>query len=121
MNVEQFREYCLSKKGVTESFPFDKTTLVFKVMGKMFALCGLERQPFGVNLKCDPERSIELREEHESSIMGAFHMNKKHWNTVVPNTSFSDGFFLKLIDHSYDLVVKGLTKKIRIELENLKE
>ena len=119
MNVEQYREYCLSKKGVTESFPFDQTTLVFKVMGKMFALCGLERQPFQVNLKCDPERSITLREEHEPSIMGAYHMSKLHWNTVVPNTSFSDELFYELIDHSYDLVVKGLTKKIREELNSL--
>lgn len=119
MNIEQFREYCLSKKGVTESFPFDEKTLVFKVMGKMFALCGLERTPFQVNLKCDPERAIELREEHEDSIMGAYHMSKKHWNSVIPNTSFSDTFFTELIDHSYNLVVQGLTKKMKEELKNL--
>ncbi len=119
MNIEQFRIYCLSKKGVTESFPFDEKTLVFKVMGKVFALCGLERQPFAVNLKCNPERSIELREMYEQSIMEGFHMNKKHWNTVVPNTSFSDDFFVELIDHSYELVVSGLTKKLKIELKNL--
>lgn len=119
MNIEQFRIYCLSKKGVTESFPFDEKTLVFKVMGKVFALCGIERQPFAVNLKCNPERSIELREMYEQSIMEGFHMNKKHWNTVVPNTSFSDDFFVELIDHSYELVVNGLTKKLKIELKNL--
>jgi predicted DNA-binding protein (MmcQ/YjbR family) len=119
MNVEQYREYCLSKKGVTESFPFDKETLVFKVMGKMFALCGLERIPFGVNLKCDPERSIELREEYESSIFPGFHMSKKHWNTVSPDGSFSDDFFIELIDHSYELVIKGMTKKLRDELNTI--
>jgi predicted DNA-binding protein (MmcQ/YjbR family) len=119
MNIEEFREYCLLKKCVTESFPFDKETLVFKVMGKMFALCGLEHHPFQVNLKCDPERSIALREEHEPSIMGAYHMSKKHWNSVVPNTSFTDKLFCELIDHSYELVVKGMTKKLRDELNAL--
>ena len=119
MNIEEFREYCLLKNGVTESFPFDKQTLVFKVMGKMFALCGLERHPFQVNLKCDPVPTIALREEHESSIMGAYHMSKIHWNSVVPNTSFPDKLFCELIDHSYELVVKGMTKKLRDELNSL--
>jgi predicted DNA-binding protein (MmcQ/YjbR family) len=116
MNVEQFREYCLSKKAVTESFPFDEKTLVFKVLGKMFALCGLERQPFQVNLKCDPERAIELREEYESSFIPGSHMSKKHWNTVSPDGSFSNDFFRELIDHSYNLVVQGMTKKMRESL-----
>lgn len=119
MNIEEFREYCLLKKGVTESFPFDEKTLVFKVMGKMFALCGLERHPFGVNLKCDPERSIELREAYESSIFPGYHMSKKHWNTVSPDGSFSDAFFMELIDHSYQLVVSGMTKKLREELNSI--
>jgi predicted DNA-binding protein (MmcQ/YjbR family) len=119
MNIEEFREYCLSKKGVTESFPFDREVLVFKVMEKMFALSVLERHPFQVNLKCDPERSIILREEYETSIMGAYHMNKKHWNSVVPNTSFTDELFCELIDHSYELVVKGMTKKRRDDLNAL--
>ena len=83
MNIEEFRSYCLAKKGVTESFPFDEHTLVFKVMGKMFALSGLERIPAEVNLKCDPERSAQLREEYDGSIQGAFHMNKLLWNSVV--------------------------------------
>ena len=115
MNIEAFRTYCLSKACVTESFPFDQTTLVFKVCNKMFALTGLESAELRVNLKCDPDRALSLREAYESIIPG-FHMNKKHWNTVVVDGSFSDEFFIELIDHSYDLVVQSLPKKIR---ENL--
>lgn len=118
MNVELFREYCLSKKGVTESFPFDTHTLVFKVMNKVFAISGLKKIPFAVNLKCDPERAIELREEY-ASIIGGFHMHKKHWNTVTPDGQISNQFFFELVDHSYDMVVKGMTKKLRAELERL--
>ena len=118
MDIETFRTYCLSKKGVTEEFPFDENTLVFKVMGKMFALTGLERIPFSVNLKCDPDRSIELREYH-SEITPGYHMSKKHWNTVNFSESLSTSMLLELIDHSYNLVVKGLTKKLKQELENL--
>lgn len=102
---------------VTEEFPFDESTLVFKVCGKMFALTGLENPEFKVNLKCDPERAIELRESYDSIIAG-FHMNKKHWNTVLVDGSFSDSFFMELIDHSYDLVVKGLPKKLRDKLHH---
>lgn len=119
MNIEEFRNYCLSKKGVTESFPFDETTLVFKVMNKVFAICGLERIPFAVNLKCDPEWAIQLREEY-ATIIGGFHMHKKHWNTVTPDSSISNDFFFELIDHSYNMVVKGMTKKLRKELQDLK-
>jgi predicted DNA-binding protein (MmcQ/YjbR family) len=119
MNIELFRDYCISKKGVTESFPFDEKTLVFKVMGKMFALCGLERHSFAVNLKCDPEWSLELRDEYGEAIIAGFHMSKKHWNTVTPDGNISDDFFCELIDHSYGLVVSGLTKKRKQELENL--
>lgn len=119
MNVEIFREYCLSKKGVTESFPFDETTLVFKVMNKMFALCGLNRVPFGVNLKCDPDWAIELRETYDGTITAGYHMSKKHWNTVEPDGTIPDELFFRLIDHSYDLVVKGMTKKKQKELNNL--
>lgn len=119
MNIEEYREYCLSKKGVTESFPFDEKTLVFKVMGKMFALSGLEHQPAKANLKCDPERSIELREEYDGLIYGAFHMNKLHWNTVELEMNIPHKLILDLIDHSYDLVVAKLTKKLKFELENL--
>ncbi len=116
MNIEQFREYCLSKKGVTEEFPFDEVTLVFKVMGKIFALSGLERIPPQVNLKCDPEWAIELREAYDGTIISGFHMNKKHWNTVELN-NLPQGFMMELIDHSYELVVLGMPKKLRDQLK----
>ena len=116
MDIEEFRNYCLSKPMVTEEFPFDQTTLVFKVCGKMFALTGIETPEFKVNLKCDPDWAISLREEYESIIAG-FHMNKKHWNTVKVDGSFSDDFFKKLIDHSYELVTSGLSKKLRDQIK----
>ncbi|MEM7085285.1 MAG: MmcQ/YjbR family DNA-binding protein [Bacteroidota bacterium] len=119
MDIETFRDYCLSKKGVTESFPFDEHTLVFKVMGKMFALCGLERKPTQVNLKCDPERSVTLREQYDGLIFGGYHMNKLLWNTVVIEDRVPPSLIIELIDHSYDLVVEKLTKKLKSELANL--
>jgi|SRR5690554_47782 len=119
MNIEDFRDYCLSKKGVTESFPFDEETLVFKVMGKMFALTGLDENPAKANLKCDPERAIELREEYPDLIYPGYHMNKKHWNTVAIESNLPHQLVVELIDHSYDLVVKGLTKKLRAALNEL--
>jgi len=115
MNVEEFRVYCLSKPLVTEEFPFDQTTLVFKVAGKMFALTGLDDPEFKVNLKCDPDRSVVLREEYES-IRPGWHMNKKHWNTVHVDGTLPEKLFRDLVDHSYALVVKGLPKKIRDEI-----
>ncbi len=119
MNIEQFREYCISKKGVTESFPFDEKTLVFKVMGKMFALTGLDKIPAQANLKCDPERAISLREEYDGLIIPGYHMSKVHWNTVELERSVPDSLIIELIDHSYTLVVKSLTKKLQAELESL--
>ncbi len=116
MNIEDIREYCLSKKGVTEDFPFDDVTLVFKVMDKLFALTSLDRD-LSLNLKCDPERAVVLREENEAILPG-FHMNKKHWNTVVVSGVKMD-MLKELIDHSYDLVVSGLTKKQKQELKNI--
>ncbi len=116
MNIEKFRAYCLSKKCVTESFPFDETTLVFKVCNKMFALTGLEHPELRINLKCDPERAVELREIY-NSIQPGYHMNKKLWNTVIVDGSFPDDFLKELIDHSYNLVVEGLPKKIRKTLQ----
>ena len=121
MHIEQLREYCISKKGVTEHFPFDDVTLVFKVMGKMFALVGLNHWEKGetkVNLKCDPDWAEELRGEYDGIIAG-WHMSKKHWNTVKVNTDVPDTLVLELITHSYNLVVKGLTKKAKAALEEL--
>lgn len=118
MNIESFRLYCLAKKGVEECFPFDEVTLVFKVMGKMFALTGLEKEGFPVNLKCDPEWAIELREEYPE-VRSGFHMNNKHWNTVEFEGDLDDKFLRELIDHSYELVVKGLRKKDKEILDSL--
>ncbi|MEO7978597.1 MmcQ/YjbR family DNA-binding protein [Flavobacterium sp.] len=123
MNLETFYEYCLSKKGVSEHFPFDEDTLVFKVGGKMFALSSLlqwEKNEPSVNLKCDPERAQELRAEYDD-IKPGFHMSKVHWNTISINGNISSSLIKELIDHSYELVFKSLTKKIQneiIELEN---
>ena len=118
MNIEQFREYCLLKKGVTECFPFDEHTLVFKVLNKMFALVPLEANEFKVNLKCNPERSVELRDQY-SNIIGAFHMNKLHWNSITVNQQIPVKLFVELVDHSYDLVVAKMTKKDKLILEKL--
>lgn len=114
MNIEVFREYCISKAGVTEEFPFDNETLVFKVSGKMFALCNVDDFRT-INLKCDPEKAIELREKYDDIYPG-YHMNKKHWNTININGSVPEALLLKLIDHSYDLVVSALPKKDREKL-----
>jgi len=116
MNVKEFRNYCLNKNGVTETFPFGKDTLVYKVMGKMFALTGLEEE-FRINLKCDPELAIELRERYPSVIPG-YHMNKKHWNTVIVNGLISDETLKEWIDNSYELVVESLSKKLKSELKS---
>ena len=114
MNIERLRDYCLSKPHVTEGFPFDEVTLVFKVAGKMFALTGLERFPAAVNLKCDPDTSLDLQESHEQ-IKPGYHMNKKHWITVA-YTDIKETLLFELVDHSYELVVNSLTKKLRKEL-----
>ncbi|MEM8520478.1 MmcQ/YjbR family DNA-binding protein [Flavobacterium sp. PL12] len=121
MNLENFYEYCLSKKGATEHFPFDDDTLVFKIGGKVFSLSSLkgwELQEPSVNLKCDPDRAVELRAEFDD-IKPGFHMSKVHWNTVNINKAVSDVIIKKLIDHSYDLVFKSLTKKLQIEIYEL--
>lgn len=115
MNLETFRNHCLALKGVSEGFPFDQRTLVFKVMGKMFALCDVDDFE-GVNLKCDPDKAIEYREQYHG-INGGYHMSKKHWNTVSINSDVSDEFLLELMQHSYDLVVDSLPKKLKLELQ----
>lgn len=117
MDIEFYREYCIKKPGVTESFPFDNNTLVFKVMDKMFALCDVDLFT-GVNLKCDPERAIQLREQYDAIIPG-YHMNKIHWNTIQMDGTVPDNLFLELVDHSYELIVESLPKKLKLELENL--
>lgn len=117
MDIEYFREYCLSKKGTTESFPFGGDTLVFKVMGKMFALTGVDNLTLSINLKCDPEYALELRANYEA-ITGGYHMNKKYWNSVdCAHPQLKDDLIRKMIDHSYEMVVAGLTKKQKQELE----
>ncbi len=116
MNIEELREYCLSLNGVSEDFPFDETTLVFKVAGKMFCLTDLEDE-FAIALKNDPEKNIELREEFPA-VKPAYHMNKQHWNAIKIDGSMSDDLIKNLIDDSYDLVVMKLTRKQQQELKN---
>ena len=130
MNIEELREYCISKKGTTEEFPFDNDTLVFKVMGKMFILVPLDRWERGQELsvlKLDPERALELREEYDG-IKGGFQMGRsddakyvyaKHWNTIENNKDVSDQFQRELIDHSYNAVIKGFPKKLKQEYNSL--
>jgi len=118
MHIEAFRAYCISKKGITEEFPFDEQTLVFKVMGKMFALVALERIPSQVNLKCDPERAIGLREEYDGVIIPGYHMSKVHWNTIFLE-NVPPELIRELVDHSYNLVVSKFTKKLKAEFDTL--
>ena len=120
MNLESLRTYCLSKNAATEDLPFDEHTLVFKVLNKIFAITSLDREHFTVNLKCDPERAITLREEFPA-IRPGFHMNKKHWNTVWIDELLNDRFLIELIDHSYEIVVKGMRKSDRELLASMKE
>lgn len=115
MNIEEFRDYCIKKKGVTEHFPFDQNTLVFKVMGKMFALADVETFDF-INLKSEPEKAVELREKYQG-IKPGYHMSKIHWNSVYVNTDVSDRLVFELVDDSYKLVASSLTKKLKEELE----
>ncbi|TRZ50692.1 MmcQ/YjbR family DNA-binding protein [bacterium] len=117
MDIEFFREYALKKKGTTDGFPFGESVLVFKVMGKMFMLMNFET-PFQISLKCEPELAVELRERYQA-VEPAFHMNKTHWNTVTIDGSVPMKEILGMIDHSYDLVTKSLTKKLKQKLDNL--
>ncbi|MFC6999642.1 MmcQ/YjbR family DNA-binding protein [Rufibacter roseus] len=116
MNIEEFREYCLAKPHTTESLPFDNDALVFKVAGKIFAIASLSEYEAGVALKCDPEWAVELREQYDA-VKQAYHMNKKHWNSVLPAGNLPSDLFKKLIDHSYGLVLHGIPKKKRQELQ----
>ncbi|KQS26717.1 MmcQ/YjbR family DNA-binding protein [Dyadobacter sp. Leaf189] len=110
MNLETLREYCLEQPGVTEELPFGPDTLVFKVKGKVFLLTSLDSPQFGFNVKCDPEKAIELREKYPDVLPG-YHMNKKHWNTVNVNGSIPGDLLFEWVKESYDLVVKSLPKK----------
>lgn len=114
METDTFREHCLNKRGATEDTPFGEEHLVFKVGGKMFALVGLEEVPARANLKCDPDRALELRDRYEQ-VRPGYHMNKRHWNTVEIG-GIPDAELKKMIDHSYELVVAGLSKAARAKL-----
>jgi predicted DNA-binding protein (MmcQ/YjbR family) len=115
MNVEEFRNHCLKKEGVTEEFPFDEETLVYKVFGKMFALANLESFE-SINLKCDPEKALELREEFEGVLPG-YHMNKRHWNTVRTEAGIPDNLLFGWIDDSYELVLSKVPKSKRARIK----
>jgi predicted DNA-binding protein (MmcQ/YjbR family) len=112
MDIETLREYCLAKPDVEESFPFGETTLVFKVKGKMFLLTGLDSPSLAFNVKCDPEKAIEWREQY-AAVQPGYHMNKKHWNTVTADGSIPVRVLREMIDDSYALVVKSLPRKLR--------
>lgn len=119
MDLESIRQYCLKKPGTTEELPFGPDTLVFKVLNKMYLLIGLDNTELRFNVKCDPEKAIELREQYTSVIPG-YHMNKKHWNTIIIANDLDDEFIFQQIDNSYILVLSSLPKKSRNELERIK-
>jgi predicted DNA-binding protein (MmcQ/YjbR family) len=112
MDVEQFQAYCLSKPATSEDFPFGEENMCLRVGGKIFAICDLVNLPFSVNLKCDPDRAVELREQYEE-VQPGYHMNKKHWNTINFEGSVPPTLLRELIDHSYDLVARSLKKSDR--------
>jgi len=106
MNVETIREYVLQKENVTEGFPFDEETLVIRVKNKMFLLLSLDETPLRFNVKCQPDKAIELREQYPQTVLPGYHMSKKHWNTIVLNGQLSSKIILQMIDDSYTLVAK---------------
>ncbi len=116
MNIEELRDYCLQKSHVTEELPFGPDTLVFKVAGKVFLLTGLDRPDFAFNVKCDPEKAIQLRAQYPC-VQPGYHMNKTHWNTIQIDGSVSDKIVKTWIDHSYELIFDSLPKKVKLELE----
>lgn len=107
MNIEYLRDYCLAKPGTEESFPFGPDTLVFKIKGKIYLLTSLESAPLQFNVKCDPEEALSLRDEYPSSVLPGYHMNKKHWNTIVCAGEIPLRKLLNMIDDSYRLVSGG--------------
>lgn len=118
MNIELLRDYCIDKKGVTEEFPFDEKTLVFKVMTKMFALIDIEDNK-SVNLKCQPDLAIKLREQYPDSVFSGYHMNKKHWNTIIFDDRINDKKIFELIVVSYNLIIEKFTKMDKEKLKQL--
>jgi predicted DNA-binding protein (MmcQ/YjbR family) len=116
MNIEQLRDYCLAKPGVEESLPFGPDVLVFKVMNKLFLLCPLDTEGLQFNVKCGPDKALELREQYPSVLPG-YHMNKKHWNTVMADGSIPAKLLKEWIDHSYELVAASLPAKLRQQLK----
>ncbi|QEC68452.1 MmcQ/YjbR family DNA-binding protein [Panacibacter ginsenosidivorans] len=110
MDIETLREYCLAKKAATEGFPFGEDTLVFKVMNKIFLLVSLSSSPLQFNAKCDPDKAIELREQYYA-VQPGYHMNKKHWNTIIMDGSLSNTLLKEMINNSYNLIVQSLPKK----------
>jgi predicted DNA-binding protein (MmcQ/YjbR family) len=112
MNIEQLREYCLSKKDVEESFPFGDDTLVFKTNGKIFLLASLDTSPLQFNVKCEPDKAIQLREEFPDVVMPGYHMNKKHWNTIIVNGKLSEKQLYEMMDDSYNLVCGKANRKV---------
>ena len=120
MNIEQLREYCLKKKATTEEFPFDEHTLVFKVLGKMFVIAPLDKWDKGeasITLKCNPDYTLQLRDQYESIYPGPY-VSNKHWNTIaIYKSELSPKLIFELIDHSYDMVIKAMSKKLRNTLD----
>ncbi len=119
MNLELVRTYCLNKKFVTEELPFNEDSPVYKIMGKIFLIASLE-PPISINLKCDPEKAVDLRERY-NCVKPGYHMNKMHWNTVEIDNSVPDKLIYEWIDHSFDLVVQGLKKTDRVKILLIKE
>ncbi len=115
MDIESLRTYCLSKKAVTEDFPFGETTLVFRVYGKIFLLAALDANPLQFNAKSNPDKAVELREQY-NAIQPGYHMNKKHWNTVIIDGSISTNLLKEMVDDSYNLIVQSLPQKQRDEM-----
>lgn len=118
MNIELLQQYCLAKKGVTEETPFGPDNLVYKVGGKMFLLASLDAIPLQFNAKCDPEEALQLRDTYPCVLPG-YHMNKKHWNTVLVDGSVSDKTLQSWIDASYHLVLESLPKKLKAEIQEM--
>ena len=112
MHIETLREYCLDKPGVEEALPFGPDTLVYKVNGKIFLITGLDEETLSFNVKCDPELAVELREKYDC-VKPGYHMNKKHWNTIVVDGSVPNKKLIEWIDHSYQLVAKTTSQKMK--------